>query len=62
MKHATETIRLLTAILLGLAAGLDVATKVRTLMREEATTLTDEETERIKRVQQAMHGGRSSRT
>lgn len=51
MKRAHEVVRLITAILLGIATGFDLARKVRGFVREECDQLSDEDVADIVRKQ-----------
>ncbi|MGW5741551.1 hypothetical protein [Amycolatopsis sp. NPDC003861] len=42
MKRATDAIRLLTAALLGISAGIGLVHNVRRLVREEAAAMREE--------------------
>ncbi|MBB5154991.1 hypothetical protein [Saccharopolyspora phatthalungensis] len=42
MKRATDAVRLITAILLGISAGISLAHNVRALVRDEEAAVTKE--------------------
>lgn len=43
MKRATDTVRLITTVLLCISAGISLAQNVRQLVREEAAAVQEEE-------------------